>query len=101
MLRRCNPMKTSTLPHILTSQEEVEKHGSSTSFIRILLYEGETCYLPRTTTEIKVVAGFAWMAFYCRDIFLSKGQEMHLDTKNDFIHLSTIGRDPLIVEIHE
>lgn len=71
---------------------------NSGNLLRLVLYKGEVMRLPQHFKEIRAVAGSIWITAGGKDMMLSAGDTISLDTRKDFILVSTLHDTPAVIE---
>lgn len=67
---------------------------------RILLFGREVHRIEQPVRCVHVAYGAAYISHNGRDFVLSQGESITLDKTNDFALVSTVRREPLIVELY-
>ena len=73
--------------------------NSSKQVLRLVLYKGEVCRLPRACQGLRVLSGRAWVTVDGKDITLNRGEQMAFAAPKDFALVSAIQNTSLIVEV--
>jgi len=78
-----------------------QSHGGAASrqLLRLMLYKGEVCRLPKAYTSLCVVSGHGWLTVGGQDITLGPGEKLSLAARDDIVLISALRDTPLIFEL--
>lgn len=66
--------------------------------LRVVLYGGEVCRLPRSCRRVRVLSGQAWITLAGRDVLLTEGEQTTFTASKAPILVSGLGSAPLVLE---
>ena len=67
---------------------------------RIIRLNAGVFRLDRQDQTIRVVYGYAWVTMGKQDIFLTKGEEVHISAKNGNVIIQALKHRPLLFQIY-
>ncbi len=75
--------------------------ASAPAILRLVLYPGELCRLPRGYTNLRVVDGAGWVSVAGGDLILAAEDRVRLPRRGDVALVSALAQSPLILEVQQ
>lgn len=73
--------------------------ASASAILRVVLYPGELCRLPRGVANLRVVDGAGWVSVAGGDLILAAGDRVRLPRHTDLALVSALQQSPLVLEV--
>jgi hypothetical protein len=75
------------------------KLATATTLMRVVLMKQETYRVAEDRQGLRVRSGQAWVTLNGRDLVLKRGDEIAVQSKNDFAVVSALGHGPVVIEL--
>jgi len=75
------------------------KPSTVAALMRIVLMKRETYRVAEDRQGLRVRSGQAWVTLNGRDLVLKRGDEIAVQSKNDFAVVSALGHGPVVIEL--